>query len=264
MSGREPEPAIVITGASSGLGREIARLAAADGQPLVLIGRAQDRLDELARELQGKGAAAFPLSADLERPDAIASIDALLLQHNLCCDVLVNSAGFGVFGAVAGTDSKAHQQLIDVNIKATLALSSHYLPGMIARKRGGILNFGSITGFAPGPFMASYCASKAFIRSWSAALSAELAGTGVTVTCVSPGIVRTAFFDRNLMRRSRMTKLLPHGGVTQAARAAWSAFRAGRSHVVPRFIDRFVIGVCWITPTPLLVRFIAALQRTPR
>jgi len=93
-------------------------------------------------------------------------------------------------------------------------------------------------------------------------MSAEVAGTGVTVTCVSPGIVRTAFFDRDLMRRSRMTKLLPHGHVSQAASAAWAAFRAGRSHVVPRFIDRFVIGVCWLTPNSLLARFVAALQRS--
>jgi short-subunit dehydrogenase len=261
MSGQEPAPAIVITGASSGLGREIARLAAADGQPLVLIGRAQDRLDEFTRELQAKGVAAFPLSLDLQRPDSVSEIDAFLSKHNLYCDVLVNSAGFGVFGPVAGTDAGAQLALIDVNIKAPLALAMRYLPGMIARRRGGILNLGSITGFAPGPFMASYGASKAFIRSLSAALSAEVAGTGVTVTCVSPGIVRTAFFDRALMRRSRMTKLLPHGGVSQAARAAWTAFRAGRSHVVPRFIDRFVIGVCWLTPTPLLARFVAALQR---
>ena len=261
MNGPEPAPAIVITGASSGLGREIARLAAADGQPLVLIGRAQDRLDELVRELQGKGAVAFPLSVDLQYPDSVAKIDALLSTHNLYCDVLVNSAGFGVFGPVAETDMRTQLALIDVNIKAPLALALRYLPGMTARRRGGILNLGSITGFAPGPFMASYCASKAFIQSLSAALSAEVAGTGVTVTCVSPGIVRTAFFDRELMQRSRMTKILPHGGVTQAARSAWTAFRAGRSHVVPRFIDRFVIGVCWLTPTPLLARLVAALQR---
>lgn len=261
MSGREPAPAIVITGASSGLGREIARIAATDGQPLVLIGRAQDRLDELTRELQGKGGAVFPLSLDLQRPDSISAIDALLSQHNLYCDVLVNSAGFGIFGPVAQTDSKTQLSLIDVNVKAPLALALRYLPGMIERRRGGILNLGSITGFAPGPFMASYGASKAFIRSLSAALSAEVAGTGVTVTCVSPGIVRTAFFDRELMQRSRMTKILPHGAVSQAARSAWTAFRAGRSHVVPRFIDRFVIGVCWLTPTPLLARLVAALQR---
>jgi short-subunit dehydrogenase len=261
MTGQEPGPAIVITGASSGLGREIARLAVTDGQPLVLIGRSQDRLDELARELQAKGAVAIPLNLDLQHPESLSAIDALLSQHNLYCDVLVNSAGFAVFGAVAEADVNAQLSLIDVNVKAPLALASRYLPGMIARRRGGILNLGSLTAYAPGPYTASYCASKAFMRSLSAALSAEVAGTGVTVTCASPGIVRTALFDRDTMRRTRMTKALPHGDAAQAARASWAAFKAGRSHVVPRFVDRVVIGICWLTPASLMARFIAAMQR---
>ena len=141
----------------------------------------------------------------------------------LYCDVLINSAGFGVFGLVTEANEDLQLALIDVNIRAVIALITRFLPGMIERRRGGIINVGSITGSAPGPYMASYCASKAFIRSFSAALSQEVSGTGVTVTCLTPGVVRTAFFDRESMggKQSRMMKLLPRGEVTMTAERAW-------------------------------------------
>jgi short-subunit dehydrogenase len=134
---------------------------------------------------------------------------------------------------------------------------------MLSRGQGGIINIGSITGYSPGPYMAGYCASKAFIRSFSAAQSAEVAGTGVTVTCLTPGILRTAFFDRAPMGHSRLIKILPHGNAEKAARMAWKAFKQGRSLVVPRHIDRFVLSICWLTPDWLLARLVLALQRTP-
>jgi hypothetical protein len=151
--------------------------------------------------------------------------------------------------------------MIDVNVRAVVALSLRFLPGMLSRGKGGIINIGSITGYSPGPYMAGYCASKAFIRSFSAAQSAEVAGTGVTVTCLTPGILRTAFFDRAPMGHSRLMKILPHGNAAKAARIAWTAFKQGRSLIVPRLIDRFVLTVCWLTPDWLLARLVLALQR---
>ena len=265
MNAVDRVPAIVVTGASSGVGREFARLAAEDGVVLLLVGRSESALAELVGELSARRAVSriFKLSLDLQREDAVAQIDALLSENGLYCDVLVNSAGFGVFGPAAGSDSSLQLQMIDVNVKATVALSLRFLPGMLSRGQGGIINISSITGYSPGPYMAGYCASKAFVRSFSAALSAEVAGTGVTVTCLTPGILRTAFFDRKPMGRSRLMKILPRGSADNAARTAWKAFKQGRSLVVPRFIDRFVLLVCWLTPHWLLARLILALQRAP-
>jgi short-subunit dehydrogenase len=254
-------PAIVVTGASSGLGREIARLAVTDGKPLVLVGRSESELQKLSREIQARGVDAYPLSIDLQHDGAVSRIEALLSAHGLYCDILVNGAGFGVFGAVAEADESLQLQLVDVNVKAPLALTIRFLPGMIARGRGGIINIGSISAYGPGPYMASYSASKAFIRSFSAALSAELAGTGVTVTCLTPGVVRTDFFNRDSMRTSRMIKLLPRGDPVHAANAGWRAFKAGKSIVVPRVIDRFIIRLSWLIPERLLARLVGVLQR---
>lgn len=265
MNGANGAPAIVVTGASSGIGREISRLALEDGTPLLLIGRSEAALQELARELSARhaGPKIHTLSIDLQSDDAIAQIETLLAAGGLYCDVLVNSAGFGVFGRVAEADAGLQLKLIDVNVKAVVALTLRFLPGMISRGRGGVINVGSITGYAPGPYMACYCASKAFIRSFSAALSAEVAGTGVTVTCLTPGVLRTAFFDRVSMKRSRMMKILPRGGAVHAARTGWTAFKRGKSLAVPRFIDRFTIAVCWLVPDRLLARLVVALQRAP-
>jgi short-subunit dehydrogenase len=254
-------PAIVITGASSGIGREIARVACKDGQPLVLVGRSGTELGRLSIELGSGGVRVLFLPLDLQNADAVDRIEAALLAEGLYCDVLVNSAGFGIFGAAAEADGADQLRLVDVNIKATLGLTLRFLPDMIARRRGGIINVGSITGYAPGPYVAAYAASKAFIRSWSAALSAEVAGTGVTVTCLSPGIVRTGFFERKAMGSSRLMKILPRGKVEDVATSAWSAFRKGQALVVPRFIDRLIIRICWLLPDRFLAWMVGALQQ---
>jgi len=253
-------PATLITGASSGLGRELARLAAADRQALIVVGRSAAELAGLAAELRPQGCEIYPLEIDLTAHNAIEQIDKWLSQHRFYCDVLVNSAGFGVLGPLTETDPATQLDLIEVNVKAPLALSLRFLPGMIQRGRGGIIYIGSITGYAPGPFMSAYCASKAFIKSFSTALASELAGTGVTVTCLTPGIVKTRFFERATMGSSRLIKILPHGDAAEAAQAAWSAFRQGKPIIVPRMIDRLIIRLCWIIPDRLLVRIVRRLN----
>jgi uncharacterized protein len=254
-------PAVVVTGASSGIGREIARIAAREGNAVVLLGRSEQALAEVAAELKGTGVQVAALSVNLESPDAISRIEQLLAEQQLYCDVLVNSAGFGVYGPAHEADPTAQVTLVDVQTRALTALVLRFLPGMVARKRGGILNVGSITAYAPGPYMAAYCASKAFVRSFTAALAAEAVGTGVTVTCFAPGVVRTAFFDRCSVGQSRMFKILPRDNTVHAAEAAWRGYKAGRSVVTPRLIDRFVRVVCWLVPDRLLALGVAALNR---
>jgi uncharacterized protein len=254
-------PAIVVTGASSGIGRELARVAARDGSVMVLIGLTPEALDEFAAELAKSAVEAHALAIDLADGDAGQRIESKLAEIGVYCDVLVNSAGFGIFGAAAETDRDAQLKLIDVNIHALTELTLRFLPGMMARRRGGILNVGSITGYVPGPNMSTYYASKAYVRSFTAALAAEAAGTGVTVTCLAPGVVRTAFFERSGIGQTRLFKMAPRSNAPDIAETAWRAFKAGKRLVIPRLVDRVIVTVCNFLPDAIVLRIVSAYQR---
>jgi hypothetical protein len=253
------KPAIVVTGASSGIGRELARVAAREGAVMVILGR--QNLDDLMVELGRSGAQAYAFSFDLARRDAGQQLETALSELGVYCDVLVNSAGFGVFGPAAETDREQQLSLLDVNARALTELTLRFLPGMVARRRGGVLNVGSITGYAPGPNMAVYYASKAYVRSFTAALGVELAGTGVTVTCFSPGVVRTAFFERAAVGKSRLFKLMPRSNAPETAEVGWRAFRAGKRLVIPGLTNQIILSVCRLLPDAVVLRLISALQR---
>ena len=182
-------------------------------------------------------------------------IERALTERDLYCDVLVNSAGLGLFGPAAEIDRVEQMQLLDVNVRALTELTLRFLPGMVRRGRGGVFNVGSIAGYMPGPYMAMYHASKAYVRSLSAALAAEVTGTGVTVTNLSPGIVRTPFFDRIPIRHTRLFKLLPRSNVTATAEAGWRGFRAGKRLVIPRLADRVITICCTLLPSRLMPRW---------
>jgi len=255
------QPAIVVTGASSGIGRDIARLAARDRCFLLLLGRSQPALDQLVAELAAAGSQAAALSIDLLDPRALDRIESALSERSLYCDVLVNSAGFGVFGPAAEAAAREQLNLVDVNIRALTELTLRFLPGMVARGRGGVLNVGSITGYVAGPNMAAYYASKAYVNSFSAALAAEVAGSGVTVTCLTPGVVRTAFFERCSVGQSRLMKLMPRSNSPEIAEVGWRGFKAGKRIVIPRLIDRISVAISVLLPQSLLTRFVGLLQR---
>ena len=254
-------PAAVVTGAASGIGRELARCAALDGVIVVLVDRSQDGLANLAAELGKTGARAHGVIIDLAGEDSGQKLESALTDLNLYCDVLVNCAGFGVFGVAAETDRQLQLELLDVNVRALTELTLRFVPGMIARKHGGILNVSSITGYVPGPNMAAYHASKAYVRSFTAALDHELAGTGVSVTCLAPGIVVSPFFLHTGFNKTRLAKLMPRSTVREVAMAGWLALQSGKPVVMPGLWNRLIIAACRFVPHALLLRLIAALQR---
>ena len=255
------KPAIVITGASSGIGQAIAQLAAREEAFLLLIGRSQRALDDLVTELTSSGAKSAAVAIDLAAPGALTQIESALAQRNLHCDILVNSAGFGVFGPAAEASRSEQLDLLAVNIRALTELTLRFLPGMIERGRGGVLNLGSITGYAAGPNMATYYASKAYVNSFTSALGVELAGTGVTVSCLAPGVVRTPFFERCAVGQSQLMKLMPRSSAAETAEEGWRGFKAGKTFVIPRLINRISVAICQLWPKSLMVRFVGALQR---
>ncbi len=257
------KPAIVVTGAASGIGRELARLAAREGSFLLLVDKAQAGLEDIVAELAAGGAEAAALRIDLAERDAGERIEGALSARSLYCDVLVNSAGFGLFGPAAATSRTEQIDLLDVNARALTELTLRFVPGMVARGRGGVINLGSVTGYTPGPNMALYYASKAYVNSFSAALAAELAGTGVTVTNLAPGVVRTAFADRTSLAQTRIHKIAPRSEAPAVAAAGWRAFKAGRRLVIPRLVDRLIAGFCTIMPNAVMLRLVARLQRLP-
>src|SRR5215207_6130989 len=177
----------LVTGASGGIGEELARLFAADGHDLVLLARSRDKLARLSEELAGKhGVGARVVAADLARPEAPREIFEELKGAGVTVDALVNNAGFGSYGLFAETDAKSELDLLQVNVVALTHLSKLFLPGMIARRRGYLMQVASTAAFQPGPLMAVYYASKAYVLSFSEALANECAGTGVVVSALCP------------------------------------------------------------------------------
>ena len=181
----------LITGASAGLGAEFARQLSARGHRLVLVARRKERLDALAKELGNARA----IAADLSKANAAAKLMADIEAAGEQVETLVNNAGFGLIGQFAELDAKRERQMVDLNVGALTDLCRAVAPQMIARKSGGILNVASTAAFQPGPKMAVYFATKAFVLSISEALHEELKPHGVRVTCLCPGPTRTEFGD---------------------------------------------------------------------
>jgi short-subunit dehydrogenase len=251
---------VLITGASSGIGRELARLYAADGAGLVLVARSQDRLRELAAELGAHyGTLAQVLPADLSEPGSPGEIAGALAHQRLDVDVLVNNAGFGAHGSVAGLGAQRQLDMIDVNVAALTQLTALLLPGMLARRTGAILNVASTAGFQPGPNQAVYCATKAYVLSFTEALAEEVRGSGVRVSCLAPGPTDTGFAAQAGMGGT----LLFRWGVMDAARVARAGhdgLRRGKTLVIPGVRNRVLAFSVRLSPRALVTRIAGRLQ----
>jgi hypothetical protein len=253
----------LITGASAGLGLEFAKRFAADGHDLVLVARRRDRLEALAGQLQqAHGVKAHVVAADLALPDGPRRVLEEVRRLEVSVDFLVNNAGFGTSGAFSEIDLKRELEMVQVNIVALLELTRALLPGMVARKSGRILNIGSTAGFQPGPFMAAYYASKAFVNSFTEALWYELRGTGVTATVSCPGATATEFAAVAGNDRSRLFRM-GAASPSAVAREAYRAMMAGRPIVVHGMRNKVGVQLLRVSPRGAIRAVAAALNPAP-
>ena len=239
---------VLVTGASSGIGLELAKCFAADKSGLILVARNTAALEKLAAELRRDyKIEVHVITADLSRPESPQNIFDGLKGRGLVVDVLVNNAGFGLHGSFMDLPLPRQLEIIQVNVAALVALAGLFVPGMVQRKSGGILNVGSVAGFLPGPNMAVYYASKAFVQSFSEALFEELRGTGVSVTNLCPGPTESNFSQ---VARGHYTRELQAGKMSAAevAAAGHRAFRAGRCISVPGLKNIFLAQLVRILP----------------
>lgn len=250
----------LVTGASSGLGREFARLAAADGMDLVLVARRRDRLEELAAELAtAYGVQVTCVDVDLSTPEGRARLVDATEQAHLHVDVLVNNAGFGDCADLAEADLDKLDQMIDLNVRALTDLTYYYLGGMLDARGGAILNVASVAAFEPGPGMGTYFATKAYVLSLTEALAEELRGTGVTATALCPGTTGTAFWDVAEAGSLSLLRQINLADPSQVAAYGWESMRRGRVVAVPGIANKLSTGSVRLLPRALVRRVMRRL-----
>ena len=242
MSSRQRRT-VLITGASSGIGYELAKLFARDGDDLVLVARDLERLRRVADDLTNQYHVSVNVIAkDLTSPIAAGEIAAQLQHERIRISALVNNAGFGTYGPFAKADLAMEEGMMQVNMVSLTQLTRLLLPDLLRAGEGYVLNVASTAAFQPGPLMAVYYASKAYVLSFSEALANELRGTGVSVTALCPGPTRTAFQERARMRQARLVS----GRIMDAATVARIGYRGlfqRRPVVIPGLRNQ---GLAWL------------------
>jgi short-subunit dehydrogenase len=249
--------AAIVTGASSGIGTEIARELHRRGHQVVLVARSKDKLAALAQEL---GERARVLPADLSDRAVRAELLDRVAGLGVTPDVLVNNAGLSTLGPVAKSDPAAEMNMIEVDVVAVADLCSRFLPGMVARGRGAILNVASTAAFQPLPGQAGYAAGKAFVLSYTQSLAGELRGTGVTATALCPGPVDTGFGEAAGFTKEQADEALPKFmwvSAADVAKAAVAGLDRGKLAVIPGTANRVASVFAQISPRSMLVPILA-------
>jgi uncharacterized protein len=253
------KPWAVVTGASSGIGREFALALAVRGTPVLAVARDGERLRALADEVARQGGELETLGADLSRPEGVESVLAAAAGREV--ELLVNNAGAASYGPFVTLAPERERELVRLNIEAVVALTHGLLPAMLERGRGGVINVASIVAFQPMPYFATYAAGKAFVLSFSEALVEELRGSGVRVTVVAPGVTRTGFSD--VAGSHYPERRFPHLEAQRVVKAALRAhdhrhavkvvgafyvFLTIADRFAPRFVVRRLMRVLWRPP----------------
>jgi short-subunit dehydrogenase len=250
----------VVTGASAGIGEELARLFAADGDGLVLVARRKDRLEALAGELTATHDVPVKvLALDLAEPDAPRKLFDWIAGEGITVHTLVNNAGFGLRGAFHELSAERQDEMVRLNVAALTALSRLFLPGMIARRDGGILNVASMAAFQAGPFMAVYYATKAYVLSFTEALRAELSPRGVRVTALCPGPVPSEFQARAGFKPGFDSVVL-NVSAEKVARAAYRGLMADKRAVMPGLGIKMVPVLLRLFPRGFILAAVGRLQ----
>jgi short-subunit dehydrogenase len=243
----------LITGASSGIGLELSKLFAQDGYDLVLVARSTRKLETLASELrQAHGAEVTVLTADLSQPRAAMKVFEAVQERGIEIHTLVNNAGFGIHKLLAETDPDEVVQMLQINMVTLTELTCLFLPGMLKRKAGRILNIGSTGSFGPSPYMAAYVASKGYVLTFSEGLAEELRGSGVTVTALCPGVTPTGFQERAQVGNMPLV----HYGIVSAEKVAAAGYKAllqGKRRLVPGLANQLLVMSMSLTPRAIML-----------
>jgi short-subunit dehydrogenase len=257
-------PIALITGASSGIGADLAREAAKDGHDIVLSARRVEPMQALARELKTHGATTTILAADLSKPAGPADLVRESEQRGLAIDLLINNAGLGANGLFAESDMTRIGEMLQVNIVALTELTRLILPAMVARKRGRVMLLASTASFQPGPQMAVYCASKAYVLSFGEAIAYELRHSGVTVTTVCPGSTATEFSrvagtENIALHSGGMSSVMSSGKV---ARIGYQGTKAGRRVVITGLKNRIMASAARHSPHAMVLPIANSMMST--
>lgn len=254
-----PAPLALVTGASSGIGEAFARRLAARGLDVVLVARRTDRLERLAAEIRPSGRRVEVIPVDLARPEADAALAQEVSRRGLEVGFLVNNAGFGFHGSLVDLDAARQAEMIQVNVAALAALTRRFLPAMLARRAGVVLNVASTAAFQPVPYFATYAATKAFVRAFSEGLAEEVEPHGVRVVCLCPGPTETEFFEAARMTaKFEGVRMLPVEAVVEAG---LRGVESGRRVVVPGLVNAAVARLARFAPGRLVTRLGARIMR---
>lgn len=262
----QPRKTALITGATSGIGYDLSRLLARKGYNLILVARTKKKLEELSADLQRMHSISTKAMAkDLTDPKTPEAIYREITNAKITIDLLVNNAGAGVFGAFSGTEMKSELDMIQLNVTTLAHLIKLFLPEMVKRREGKILNVASTAAFQPGPFMANYYASKSYVVSLSVALASELKGTGVTVSVLCPGPTRTEFHKRANMEDSGLMKL-SFMESDEVARIGYEGLMKGRTVIIPGTLNKIGTAAAKLSPLVFAASVVKRLQgkRTSR
>jgi uncharacterized protein len=263
MAGNRPgeRQTALVTGASVGIGVDLAECFAKDGYDLILAARSETALKEVADRLAEKhGVRATAIAVDLAVAGGGEKLAAAIAARGLSVDVLVNNAGYGIAGGFAGTDRASQLGMIDLNVRALVELTHIYWPRMLAQKRGGVLNVASTAAFQPGPLMAVYYASKAFVLSFSEALWKEGEAAGVHVSCLCPGPTVSKFRERAGTGRTRLARMGAPMSSVAVAEMGYRAWQKNRRVIVTGARNALVAGLVKFLPKRTVLAMVYRLQ----
>jgi len=262
MNAGKTRPVALITGASGGIGAEMAVEIAKDGYDLVLVSRDQGQLEKVGDDLQNRfGIDWLAIAMDLSIPSQVEVLIKTLDEKSIAPELIINNAGYGVAGRVEKIDVEQQLGSISLNVSVLTEITLKFLPRLLAVNRGGIINIGSVAGFFPGPYFSVYYATKAYVQSFTYALANELESSNVKICVICPGPTLTGFQERAGMGRSGVARSGAAMTAAEVAKIGYVGYKKGRSVVVTGKLNRILVLLSRIVPTSLFVRAISKFNR---